>query len=113
MTPSMPHYLDPGPFISNFLSLNEWATGQWWTKPSVQSNEIKYSMSQSKKKWCYSNISIQVNATRYEFIALAVYPVTVTLEGSPGERNSYEATQPLSLGFMCCVKCNGDHHVCC
>ena len=57
-------------------------------------------MSQSKKKWWHANISIQVNATRYEFIALAVYPVTVTLEGSPGERNSYEATQPLSLGFM-------------
>ena len=31
----VPQHLDPTPFGKEFPSLDGWATGQWWTKPSA------------------------------------------------------------------------------
>lgn len=36
----VPQHLDPTPFGDEFPSLDGWATGQWWTKPSAQGDEV-------------------------------------------------------------------------
>ena len=73
----VPQGLDPTPFGDEFPSLDGWATGQWWTKPSAQGEESLQSPAGNKKKRRRPPVPFQINIPRDEVIAFAIYTVTV------------------------------------
>ena len=73
----VPQHLDPTPFGDEFPSLDGWATGQWWTKPSAQGDEVTQPAAGKKKKRRRPPVPFQINAPRDEVIAFAIYTVTV------------------------------------
>ena len=73
----VPQHLDPTPFGKEFPSLDGWATGQWWTKPSAGGNEPTQPSGGKKKKRRRPPVPFQIDAPRDEVIAFAIYTVTV------------------------------------
>ena len=79
----VPQNLDPTPFGEDFPSLDGWATGQWWTKPSARGDEPAQPSDGKKKKRRRPPVPFQIDAPRDEVIAFAIYTVTVP----PGKAN--------------------------
>ncbi|MBT6459408.1 MAG: hypothetical protein HOK57_06240, partial [Planctomycetaceae bacterium] len=73
----VPQHLDPTPFGDKFPSLDGWATGQWWTKPSAQRAVATQPPAGGKKKRRRPPVPFQIDVPRDEVIAFAIYTVTV------------------------------------
>jgi len=76
----VPATLEPQPFGADFPSLDGWATGAWWTKPSASpeaARAARQAAAAKGKKHRSPPVPFRLDVARDEVIAFALYTLTV------------------------------------